>query len=192
MATERQTEYLHDLGIDPRVDTDDLAKADASDWITELQGYAQRAKLAVGTPLTPELLARLGARGDALAQPPTRSLSKTPENGSKPAASSPGPTPTPPPPPKPKRIERLPSPTASGDECWLKVEISAEVTAPSGEGATVTVSASAHHRHGPSEEDAEALGQLVRRFLEREAARFHREYVGSILEDPGADPGASA
>jgi len=32
MATERQTEYLRDLGIDPRVDTVDLAKAEASDW----------------------------------------------------------------------------------------------------------------------------------------------------------------
>jgi len=183
MATERQTEYLRDLGIDPRADTDDLAKADASDWITELQGYAQRAKLAVGTPLTPDILGRLGARADALAQPPTRSVAKVPSNGSKTAPPSPGPTPPSPPPPKPKPIERPPTSRASGDESWLKVELSAEVTAPSGEGATVTVSASSHHRHGPSEEDAEALGQLVRRFLEREAARFQRECVESSNGD---------
>ncbi|HTT45721.1 MAG TPA: hypothetical protein VMH38_06885 [Thermoplasmata archaeon] len=63
---------------------------------------------------------------------------------------------------------------------------------PLGEGATVKVSASAHHRHGPNDDDAEELGAMVRHFLEREVARFHREYVGSILEDPGADPGASA
>jgi len=192
MATERQTEYLRDLGIDPRVDSDDLAKAEASDWITELQGYAQRAKLAVGTPLTPHILARLGARGDALAQPPTRSLSKVPENGSKMAAPSPGPFPQAPPASKPKPIERPPTSKPSGDESWVKVELSTGVTTPLGEGATVTVSASAHHRHGPNDDDAEELGTMVRRFLEREVARFHREYVGSILEDPGADPGASA
>jgi len=191
MATERQTEYLRDLGIDPRADTDDLAKAEASDWITELQGYAQRAKLAVGTPLTPDILSRLGARGDALAQPPTRSVAKVPENGSK-VAPPPKSAPLPPTPPKPKSTERPPTSKPSGDESWVKVELSTGVTTPLGEGATVTVSTSAHHRRGPNDDDAEELGTMVRRFLEREIARFHREYVGSILEDPGADPDASA
>ena len=109
MATERQTEYLRDLGIDPRADTDDLAKAEASDWITELQGYAQRAKLAVGTPLTPDILSRLGARGDALAQPPPRSVAKVPSNGSKTAAPSPGLPPPAPPASKPKPTGRPPT-----------------------------------------------------------------------------------
>ena len=53
------------------------------------------------------------------------------------------------------------------------------LTTPLGEGATVTVGASALHRHGPTEEDAEGLGRLVRRFLEGEVARFQREYVSA-------------
>ncbi|HTT45718.1 MAG TPA: hypothetical protein VMH38_06870 [Thermoplasmata archaeon] len=189
MATERQTEYLRDLGIDPRADTDDLAKADSSDWITELQWYAQRAKLAVGTPLTPDILSRLGARADALAQPPTRSLSKAPENGSKTAAPSPGLPPPAPPASKPRGIEPSPTPKASGDESWVKVELSTGVTTPLGEGATVTVSASAHHRHGPNDDDAEELGTMVRRFLEREVARSRGEYVSADAGEPSAEAG---
>ena len=64
-----------------------------------------------------------------------------------------------------------------GDESWIKVELSASVTAPDGNTAVVTVSASGHARHGPSDEDTEKLGEMARRFLEREVARFHRQSV---------------
>ena len=70
MTTERQVEYLRDLGIDPRVDLNGIAKAEASDWIDELEGCVRRAGLPVGHPLAPSHLARCGARSDALAQPP--------------------------------------------------------------------------------------------------------------------------
>jgi hypothetical protein len=70
-----------------------------------------------------------------------------------------------------------------GDKAWPKDELSAGLTPLGGDGAVVTVSASTHLRNGPSEEDAEALGALVRRFLEREVARSQRAYIESHREE---------
>jgi hypothetical protein len=64
-----------------------------------------------------------------------------------------------------------------GDEARLKVEHSAGAGPRGGDGATVMVSASAHLAHGPREEDTEALGTLVQRFLEPELARVRRAFV---------------
>jgi hypothetical protein len=168
MATERQASYLRDRGIDPRCELGDLPKEQASEWIEELKGYAARAGLGGGVPLRAEHLAKLGARDDALAQPPARSMAPVGSNGSKgPSNSSNGDAKLPP----------------LGDESWLKVELSAGVTPLGGDGTVVTVSASTHLRHGPSAEDAEALGALVQRFLEREVARCQRAYVESFEEE---------
>jgi hypothetical protein len=170
LATERQTNYLRDLGIEPRTNVEALPKELASAWIEELKGYATRAGVSSGLPLKPEHLARLGARNDALAQPPARSLGGGGNGfGSAVAAQKPASNPEQ---PKPKV-----SKSSVGDESWIKVEFSAGVTAPEGESAEVTVSASTHLGHGPSDEDTEELGELVRRFLEREVARFHRAYL---------------
>jgi hypothetical protein len=173
MATERQQAYLKDLGTDPRADLDDLTKEEASQWIEELKGYFARAGLPVGAPLTAEDVARLGVRGDALAQPPTRSPGANGNGGSARVASAPPALPSPPPPPSKPR----------SDESWVKIELTASVSAPDGETAVVTVSASEHHRHGASDEDAEELGEMARRFLEREVSRFHRAYVRSAAEE---------
>jgi hypothetical protein len=70
-----------------------------------------------------------------------------------------------------------------GDEPGLNVELSAGARSLGGDGASVTVSASAHLAHGPRKEDAEALGALVHRFREREVARCHRAYVESFNEE---------
>ena len=177
MTTERQTEYLRDLGIDGRVDLEGIAKVEASEWIDEPEGLVKRAGLPVGRPLTSALLVRLGARSDALAQPPGRSVAPVPPNGSGSLREDPASPGRGTPPEGPPVSDRPPAPPL--DESWLKAELSAGVTTPIGEGATVTVSASAHHQHGPKEEEAEALGALVRRFLEREVARFQREYVSA-------------
>jgi hypothetical protein len=148
---------------------DGLAKEEASEWIEELKGYQTRAGLGVRLPLRPEHLAKLCARDDALAQPPARSVAPNGKDhgGSR---SSNG-----------RAIE--PNLPPLGDESSPKVELSAGVSALGGDGATVTVSASAHLAHGPSEEDSEALGALVQRFLEREVARLHRAHVESFKEE---------
>jgi hypothetical protein len=69
------------------------------------------------------------------------------------------------------------------DEAGLKVELSAGARSLGGDGATVTVSASAHLAHGPREEDAEALGALVQRFLELGVARMQRAFGGSAQDE---------
>ena len=53
----------------------DGSMEEASAWIVELTGYLARAGLEVRFPLTIGHVAKLEARKDALAQPPTRSLS---------------------------------------------------------------------------------------------------------------------
>jgi hypothetical protein len=167
MATERQANYLRNLGIDPRTELDGLPKEEASEWIEELKGYTARAGVGGGVPLRSEPLARLGTRDDALAQPPARSVAPKGNDGGNGTSNGKGAEPN------------LPL----GDESWLKVELSAGVMSPEGESEVVTVSASTHLRRGPSEEDAEALGALVQKFLEREVARCQRAYVEYFKEE---------
>jgi hypothetical protein len=139
----------------PRSELDGLPKEGTSEWIEELKGYATRAGLGGGVPLRSEHLARLGAWDDALAQPPARSVAPKGNNGGNGTSNCKGAEPN------------LPL----GDEAWLRVEFSAGVSPHGGDGTVVTVSTSAHLAHGPREEDAEAFGELVHRFREREVAR---------------------
>lgn len=176
MATDRQTDYLRDLGVDRRACTDDLPKEEASAWIEELKEYSARAGSAVGRPLTVPLLRAVGAREDALVLPPGRSVRVGVEarDGA-------------------RNETRGPSGTASalppGDGAWWKVERACSLDLGFGEVVSIRVSGSEHVRGALDAMSADRVGALVRDALAHEVAvalqlarRSHEE--GSTLDKP--------
>ncbi len=166
MATERQVRYLRTLGIDPRVDLEELSKAEASRWISELKEYADRAALKPAEPLTHATIACLNARDDALVQPPSRSValghaSVGDRSGEVLEVS--------------RSLGRKEAIGAPSDESWCKVELSVTRVAEDGNAVSVLVSGSEHPRRALAATDAEELAGRLRRFLIAEAERMGRE-----------------
>ena len=180
MATDRQSVYLRDLGVETRARLERLSKEVAPEWIEELKGYTVRAGLPVGQRLTEGVLRSLGARPDALSEPPGHPVSEadTKRQQNPPGASG-GPVRT----------------TSPADESWWKLEV--ELALPLGPGRTarVAMSGSEHRRHGLSLGDAEALSERVREALERELRRLEGDPAwtqGSARADHGPMPGPAA
>jgi hypothetical protein len=159
MATNRQSLYLRDLGVDPRAELDDLPKEEASEWIEELKEYTARASLPVGRGLTAEVLRAVGAREDALMLPPSRSAAVrfrpvAIENATRSEGQCAQPALSPP-----------------ADESWWKLELQATVPLGKDHVVTIAVSGSEHRRRGLGVQDAEALAERVRGVLEVEVRR---------------------
>ena len=174
MATDRQSLYLRDLGVDPRASTDDLPKEEASEWIEELEEYRSRASLPRGRGLTAEVLKAVGGRPDALALPPSRSTAErlgkavaVPPNGGRSG----------------EKEAVAPRSGSPADESWWKLELQATVPLSGDQVVTVAVSGSEHRRRGLAVEDAAALAERVRGVLEGEVRR--------VREDPAWGAGSS-